>query len=149
MRHEFVEQWIEPIFYAFLEEAFDRGYLVAPAGAPGFDLLPGAYVRARWIGPGRGIIDPLKEANASTVRLENLTTNWQIECAEQGNDYEEVFEQIAIENDLLTKYGLSRQSVVNAAQSIRSKPENTEVETDEAEAESGEGAEQAARDAND
>ena len=56
--------------------------------------LPRARIaRARWIGPGRGYVDPLKEAQASTEKLANGTSNLEIECAEQGRDWEEVLEQ--------------------------------------------------------
>lgn len=144
LRSEFVEQFVEPIYYAFLEEAFDRGFVAAPAGAPSFDECPAAYMRARWIGPGRGIVDPLKEANAATVRLENLTSTWERECAEQGEDFEDVFEQIAIETAMLAKFGLSRESIVRAANSPRTpKPTSEEAETGEASEESQEGAQAA------
>jgi len=33
MANIFVEQVLPPIYYAFLEEAFDRGYVELPSGA--------------------------------------------------------------------------------------------------------------------
>lgn len=104
----FAEQFVQPIFLAFLEEAFDRGYVQAPAGAPDFWDLPEAWVASRWIGPGRGYVDPTKEAEASAMRMDNLTSSLQDECAEQGADWEETLDQIAREDEELAARGLSR-----------------------------------------
>jgi lambda family phage portal protein len=81
----------------WLEEAMDRGDVPTPAGAPDFLEAKAAYIRAQWIGPGRGHIDPLKEENAITISLSNYTTTLEKECAEKGLDWEEVLEQRARE----------------------------------------------------
>jgi lambda family phage portal protein len=129
MRAAFAEQVVAPIYYAVIEEAFDRGYIEAPVGAPDFWDNPGAYLAARWIGPGRGVVDPLKEAEASTMRIENLTSTYEDECAERGKDYIEVFDQIALERKELSERGLSRESLVMATRSTRGpKPDSEEVE---------------------
>ena len=107
----FIEQVVCPVHYAVMEEAFDRGYIAQPKGAPDFYDLPGAYLAARWIGPGRGYVDPTKEAEAASMRMDSLTSTLEAECAEQGRDFEEVLDQIAVENELLAERGLSRKSV--------------------------------------
>lgn len=125
----FVEQYVTPIYYAVMEEAFDKGYLETPAGAPDFWTLPGAYLQARWIGPGRGVVDALKEAEAATMRIENFTSTIENECAERGLDYLEVLDQAQIENAELKARGLSRQSLVASALSSRGpKPDSQEIE---------------------
>jgi lambda family phage portal protein len=91
----------------FLEEAFDRGYLKAPAGAPDFHDAPEAYARCRWIGPGAGVIDPVKEAQAAQMRLDNLTSTLETECLAQGMDWEEVIEQRAREQDRMSELGVT------------------------------------------
>jgi lambda family phage portal protein len=111
LRATFTEQTVTPIFYAFLEEAFDRGYIKAPAGAPDFWDMPGAYLRAIWIGPGRGYIDPVKEAQASAIRMDSLTSTLEIECAEQGLDYEDVLDQREREEQDLKTRNLVRPSL--------------------------------------
>ncbi len=104
----FTEQFVLPVYYAFVEEGFDRGYLTAPKGAPDFWDLPAAYLDARWIGPGRGYVDPVKEAEGATVRMGSLISTLEKECAEQGLDYEDVLDQAAYEEAELKARGLTR-----------------------------------------
>lgn len=62
-------------------------------------LLPAAPARLRylWTWPVPPHVDPLKEANAATVRLQNGTSCLQIECATSGYDYEQIQAQRARE----------------------------------------------------
>jgi lambda family phage portal protein len=129
MQQAFVEQVVTPIHYAQMEEAFDKGYLKAPKGAPDFWEAPGAYLQATWIGPGRGVVDPLKEAEAAAMRMENLTSTLEIECAANGHDYLDILDQIQVENAELQERGLTRMSLVAAVQSSRGpKPDSREAE---------------------
>lgn len=102
----FTEQVVTPIYFAVIEEAFDRGYIKAPKGAPDFYDAPGAWLNARWIGPGRGFIDPVREAEASGLRIASELSTLEAESAEQGNDYEETMQQLAREQSDRRKYGL-------------------------------------------
>lgn len=95
------------IYTAVMEEALDRGLLQLPASAPDFRLNRYAYCRCTWMGPGMGQIDPLKEAQAQQLRLQNKTTNRQIECAEDGLDYWDVFEQAGTEAREATDLGIT------------------------------------------
>ncbi|ADL00691.1 phage portal protein [Brevundimonas subvibrioides] len=90
-------QIVRPYYVAFLEEAFDRGYLSMPAGAPDFYDAVDAYAEAKWIGPGRGYIDPVKEIDAAAARIEAGLSTLEDECADQGKDWEEVLDQQARE----------------------------------------------------
>jgi lambda family phage portal protein len=103
----FIEQVMVPIYYAFAEEAFDRGYL-APVNGIEFEDMPGAYLGARWIGPGRGYVDPVKEAQAAGIRMDQLTSTLEDECAEMGNDWEDVLDQAFDEKEELAARGLKR-----------------------------------------
>jgi lambda family phage portal protein len=103
-----VEQTITPVYFAFLEEAFDKGYVTAPVGAPSFQEVPAAYLAARWIGPGRGYVDPVKEAQGATLRMGSLTSTLEKECAVNGDDWEDVLDQIANEEAELKARGLVR-----------------------------------------
>ena len=103
-----IEQAVNPVYYAVIEEAFDRGYITAPPGAPDFWEAPGAYLQAKWIGPPRGYVDPTKEAEAATLRMASLTSTLEMEAAEQGNDFEDLINQIAVEDEMLAARGLSR-----------------------------------------
>jgi capsid protein len=65
--------------------------------APDFYEKSELYLRAKWIGPGRGQIDPVKEAEAAQIRMDTMTSTLEEECAEQGRDWEDVLEQRALE----------------------------------------------------
>ena len=125
----FAEQFVQPFYMAFLEEAFDKGLVVAPKGAPDFWAMPEAWSAARWIGPGRGYVDAVKEAEAAALRIEGLTSNLQLENAEQGLDLEENLDQIQLENEELAARGLSRMSLAKAAATNKIAPDSDEVES--------------------
>lgn len=94
--------WASPAYGLFLEEAVNAGLVEAPD----FYVNQAAYARARWIGPGRGWIDPQKEAQAAETRIRIGISTLEAECAEQGLDWEEVLEQRAAEVARLKALGL-------------------------------------------
>ena len=102
----FVDQVVCPIHYAQLEEAFDRGYIKPPAGAPDFWDCPGAYLRARWIGPGRGYVDPVKEAQGASMRIGAMISTLEDENADLGRDLTDTLDQRADEKEMLDERGL-------------------------------------------
>lgn len=87
----------------WLEEAMDGGEVETPPGAPSFLEEKTAWTRCDWIGPGRGQIDPLKEANATKVELQMGATNMEIVCAERGIDWRENVVQRAQEIRFINK----------------------------------------------
>lgn len=94
--------WARPVFDLWLEEAVNLGLVEAPD----FYENRAAYTRCRWIGPGRGWIDPMKEADAAKVRMDSGLSTLEAECAEQGLDWEEVLEQRATEQARMKALGL-------------------------------------------
>lgn len=98
--------WYTPVYRLWLEEAVN-GF--SPVEAPGFYANRFAYERAKWIWPGRGWIDPVKEAEASRIRMDANLSTLQQECAEQGLDWEEVLEQRAAEVARMRELGLPEQ----------------------------------------
>ncbi|CAK8987140.1 Portal protein [Cleaved into: Protein B*] [Durusdinium trenchii] len=96
-RASFVEQTVNPVYFAIVEEAFARGYIEPPAGAPSFYENPAAYLRAIWVGPGRGYVDPENEAKGAALRVQNNFSTLEREAAEQGLDWEELLDQRARE----------------------------------------------------
>lgn len=104
----FVEQVVMPVYLGFLEEAFERGYIVAPQRCPSFWEMPEAWAASRWIGSPRGYVDPVKEAQGAALRLDNLTSTLEAECAEQGLDFEDVLDQRQYEDEELARRGLAR-----------------------------------------
>lgn len=107
-RHDFGQRFAAPIRACWLEEAHDVDELPLPAGAPDFAEFRGAYARCRWMGPGRGWIDPVAEKQGSVIGMDAALSTLEDECAEQGLDYEEVLEQRRYELKLFDEYGIPR-----------------------------------------
>lgn len=107
-RRSFAKSFCTPIYAAWLEEAIDRGIVRLPREAPDFwhPRAHAAYLRCRWIGPGRGWVDPVKEAQASVMRVDAGVSTLEAECAEQGLDWQEVAEQQAAEREFRARLGL-------------------------------------------
>ena len=94
--------WADPCYELWMEEAVSKGEI----DAPDFYENRAAYTRCRWIGPGRGLLDPLKEAQASDTRMKMGMSTLEQECAEQGDDWEEVLQQRARERDYALSLGM-------------------------------------------
>lgn len=95
-RSDFSEGFCSPIYGAVLEEMMDLGELPMPLGAPDFHDMRAAYSGCAWIGPGRGFVDPVKEALGAQLRIEAGLSAQQIEAAElSGMDFEEILDMQA------------------------------------------------------
>jgi lambda family phage portal protein len=106
-RHDFGRAFCTPIYSALLEEAFENGELPLPAGAPDFVEATGAYCRCRWMGPGRGWVDPTKEPEGSRMKIASGLSTLEAEVAENsGLDWEEVLDQIELERKEIERRGL-------------------------------------------
>ncbi|MGC8698391.1 MAG: phage portal protein, partial [Halothiobacillus sp.] len=106
-RDEFTSHFCQPVFAAFLEELFDRGELPLPDNAPDFIEARGAYARARWMGPGRGWIDPVKEKEGSILGMDGGLSTLENEAAENaGEDWEEILDQRAREISAFKERGM-------------------------------------------
>ena len=105
-RTSFTQRFCTPIFAAWFEEAVDMGTIELPKGAPDFYEARAAWTRCRWIGPARGWVDPVKEAQAAMMRIEGQISTLENECAEQGGDWEEVQDQLAREKLRREQVGL-------------------------------------------
>lgn len=106
-RRHFIGGWFATqIYAAWLEEAMDKGRVSTPPGAPTYLEAKTAWTRCRWIGPGRGHIDPLKEANATKVEYSMGLTTLEKEAAERGEDWEELLEQRAQEQRRMAELGI-------------------------------------------
>lgn len=95
-----------PTYFAVMEEAFDRGYVTPPPGAPAFEDAPAAYCDAIWIGPALGSVDPVKDRQAAQIGMEIGVTTLEQVCAEEGVDYEDVLDQLAYEQQARAARGL-------------------------------------------
>lgn len=76
-----VQTFCQPIYEEWLSEAVAKGRIQAP----GFfedPALRKAWCGADWYGPSQGQLDPLKEANAARVRVEECFSTREREAAE-------------------------------------------------------------------
>lgn len=110
----FAAQFMNRIWWAWLEEAIDRGIVRLPAAAPSFHANPAAWCRVDWIGPARGWVDPQKEADAAATRLDIGISTMERECAEQGLDWKQVVRRRGREKRFLAANGLATEVNVPA-----------------------------------
>ncbi len=111
--------WAMPVYELWLEEAVNLGLVEAPD----FYGSRYAYTRAKWIGPGRGWIDPVKEAQAAQIRMDAGISTLEDECAEQGLDWEEVLEERARERARMEELGLLEAAVESSRRPVVNQPE--------------------------
>lgn len=97
------DYWLRPIYELWLEEAIRAGEI----DAPDYDQNHYAYSRCKFIFGGKGWVDPVKEAQAAVLRMAAGLSTLERECAEQGDDFEEVLDQQAIEKAMRAERGLS------------------------------------------
>lgn len=97
----------DQVFFAVMQEAFDKGYLTEPDGAPSFEDAPAAYCAATWIGPALGSVDPVKDRQASQIGIEIGLTTLERECAAEGDDWEDTLDQLAFEQEEKRARGLA------------------------------------------
>ena len=86
-RTAFVGSFCQPIYEQWLSEAVATGRIEAPGF---FDdpAIRQAWCGCMWMGASMGHVDPLKEANAATIRIANNITTQEQEASEyNGNDW--------------------------------------------------------------
>jgi lambda family phage portal protein len=105
-QRDFTLNFCSPIRAAWLEECMSTDALPLPNGAPDFYLYRTAYSRCRFMGPGRGWIDPVAEKQGAVMGMDAALSTLEDECAMQGLDYEEVLEQRAYELGLFEEYNI-------------------------------------------
>src|SRR5699024_5922418 len=129
MRREWlVLTMCQPIYEEWFAEAVAKGRIQAP----GFfedEAVRAAWTGAEWYGPAQGQLDPLKEANAAKVRVEEGFSTREREAAElSGQSFERIHSVRAREEkrrreDGLAPGGAPAQDAPDAAES---KPTNEE-----------------------
>jgi len=101
-RTAFAQGFCQPFFMAWLEEQIMDGHIDLPPNAPDFYANWAAYARAKWIGPGKGFVDPVKEAQAAAMRVALGMSTLEEEAAElTGTDFADNIEQIGREIELM------------------------------------------------
>lgn len=129
-----IDYWLKPVYRLWLEEAINAGLIEAPDFYENAD----AWCACRWIGDGRGWVDPLKEAQAAELRMESNLSTLENECAEQGEDWEEVLEQRArelkrikeLENEYKIRFPVKAAKPVPAQPAPQDQPEEQPAGTE-------------------
>lgn len=92
-RQHFIARFNQPIYEQWLAEAVALGRI----DAPGFFDDPAihkAWCGCQWIGTSQGHVQPVQEANAAKIRMENGITTGEQEAMEfNGSDYMENMKQ--------------------------------------------------------
>ena len=104
----FASGFCQPIYEEWLWEAVLSGRI----SAPGFiedERKRAAYLRAMWNGPAPGQLDPIKETQAATLRVEGGFSTRTKEAAEMnGTDFEQNAIIAKRENAMIEEAGLKR-----------------------------------------
>jgi len=124
-RQGFASGFAQPFLDAVMEEMFDVDDLPLPAGAPDFVEFRGAYGRARWMGPGRGWVDPVAEKQGAVLGMDAGLSTLEDECAEQGLHWEDVLDQRAVEIQRFKELGIPvpTWAGMQTANEVTKKPE--------------------------
>jgi lambda family phage portal protein len=100
------KEFCQPVYEEWLAEAVALGRI----HAPGFFNDPAirkAWCAAEWNGPAPGQLDPVKEANASKLRVEQGLSTREREAIEtNGSDFWTNVQQLVVENEELRKAGV-------------------------------------------
>lgn len=110
MRDDYGIGFCQPVYLAWLEESFEIDNLPLPANAPPFEDFRASYGRAKWMGPGKGWVDPVAEKKGAILGIAAGLSTLEQEAAEQGQDWEETLDQRKRELDAFKKRGLAEPS---------------------------------------
>lgn len=102
-RGDFELRALDRIFREWFAEATRVGI----AGGAVRDFIDPPH---RWMWPGLRHVDPVKEAEAQQMRLASRTTTYAAEYAEAGVDWEDAFDQIALEQQAAADRGIALPS---------------------------------------
>jgi lambda family phage portal protein len=107
-RHNFGAGFAGPIRSAWLEEAMEVDDFPLPAGAPSFAECRQAYGACRWLGPGRGWVDPVAEKKGALLGIAGGLSTLQTEIEENSDlDLETVLDGLAVEKRMREERGLA------------------------------------------
>ena len=102
-----VNHFCQPVWEMVFEEAWLRGKITLPPGAPDFYQARSAWTASTWTPPKRGHIDPVKEVASGKEAIVSNMMSLSSWYAEQGLDYQEELRQIAKEREFMKELGLT------------------------------------------
>lgn len=106
-RHFFTQAFLTPFYAAWLEVEIANGDVKVPGGPAAFYRNKTAICMAEWIGPGRGTVDPLKEANGNNLDTAAGRTSTIEHILERGRDPDDVLAEEAFYEAARADMGLA------------------------------------------
>lgn len=106
-RWQFTQALCGQVYAAWLQEAVAIGKVKVPGGPVNFYRYRAEITMSEWLGPGRGRIDPVKEATASDLNLAAGRTNLSLEAGDQGLDSRDVLMGRARDKAMIEEFGLT------------------------------------------
>jgi lambda family phage portal protein len=123
-RTNFAWGYTHPIYCCFLEESMEVDELPLPANAPSFMECRAAYAHAKFMGPGRGFADPVKEKAGSILGMDANLSTLEGETAElAGEDWRVTLSQRAVELQKMDELGIPRPTWAMGANATKSTEE--------------------------
>lgn len=113
-RYEFVTKFCTPAYAAWLQEAVAIGRVKVPGGPMAFFRWRYELTMCEWKGPGRGTVDPLKEAQANEFELNTGSTNLSMIGDSNGVDHRKVLMGQARDKRLRERLGLEPHVALKA-----------------------------------
>lgn len=105
LAHEFVSQFLRPIYERFVAIAIASGELILPPG-----VTPASAISADYLPPPMPWIDPMKEATALRTMVRAGFRSATSVIAERGGRMYDTFEQIAQERAWANELGITLDS---------------------------------------
>lgn len=102
---------LNPVFRTWLEE-----FRLSLGAAERQKLGELSRVAHKWFWDGREHVDPVKEASAQALRLQNSTTTLAEEAAREGLDWKTILRQRAEEKKLMQELGLLEEPSAGTAE---------------------------------
>lgn len=111
-RRFFTQHFLTPIYAAWLEVEVANGDVKVPGGPANFYRMKTAICRCDWIGPGRGTVDPKKEADANNLDTAAYRVSTpQIIMEQTGRDPDDVMAENSWFFSELEKRGLGKPNL--------------------------------------
>lgn len=104
-RRSFAMQAMQPVYELMVWLLNMQGLVNCP-GYMSDPFVRAAWNNANWHGPVVLNIDPVKNAAAATLRLNNMTSTYEDECRLLGKDFDKVLERRMQEAEALDSHGL-------------------------------------------
>lgn len=102
----FTQAFCTPIYLAWLEEAVAKGVVSVPGRKLNFYRHRTALSLCEWMGPGRGTVDPLKEAQARDFELNQGSTDLTTIANDEGKDWRKTLHRQSRERKYREELGL-------------------------------------------